>query len=231
MSGFQFKQFYVAHQGAAMKVGTDGILLGSWAAISPNQRVLDIGTGSGLISLMVKQREPSCMVTAIEVDGNAVMQARDNVANSPWPDIDVNHTDVQSYHCSESFDWLISNPPFFQQSLQGPNQARNTARHTDSLSFSDLFEAFLRLGNERAKMALILPAQSLVEIKQLAQHHQVYISRITYVKTTHTKAAKRVLFEITKTRDVCLENEIVIHQGDGYHLDYINLCKDFYLKM
>ena len=117
MSGFQFKQFYVAHQGAAMKVGTDGILLGAWAAISANQRVLDIGTGSGLISLMVKQREPSCMVKAIEVDGNAVMQARDNVVNSPWPDIEVNHTDVQSYHCSESFDWLISNPPFFQQSL------------------------------------------------------------------------------------------------------------------
>ena len=231
MSGFQFKQFYVNHSGAAMKVGTDGILLGAWATISPNQRVLDIGTGSGLISLMLKQREPSCALTAIEIDNLAVMQARDNVANSPWPDIKVLEQDIQRYTSLQPFDLVVSNPPFFQRSLRGPNEARNTARHTDSLSFAGLFDAFNRLSTHDAKLALVLPAESLDQISRLATQYGFYLSRITYVKTTLTKPAKRVLIEVSKLKQICLESELIIHQGDGYHLDYIKLCKDFYLKM
>ena len=229
--GFQFKQFYVAHSDVAMKVGTDGILLGAWADVQSAQSVLDIGAGSGLISLMLKQRSPFISITAIEVDAKAALQAQSNIAHSQWPDIKVIEHDILTYTSAQPFDLVVSNPPFFQRSLKGPNEARNTARHTDSLSFAGLFDAFNRLSTLDAKLALVLPAESLDQISTLVTKYGFCLSRITYVKTTLTKPAKRVLIEVSKLKQICLESELIIHQGDGYHPDYIKLCKDFYLKM
>ncbi|WP_300582122.1 methyltransferase, partial [uncultured Pseudoalteromonas sp.] len=137
MSGFVFKQFTVTQTRAAMKVSTDGILLGAWADVSGAKHILDIGTGTGLLALMAKQRMPDAKVSAIEIDSDACNDARDNFAASPWPDINLFEGAVQSFSAAEPFDAIITNPPYFNASLKGDNHARNTARHTDGLSFSE----------------------------------------------------------------------------------------------
>ena len=136
MSGFAFKQFKVEHDQCAMKVSTDGILLGAWADLSGANTLLDIGTGTGLLALMCKQRAPHLKVSAVEVDETAYQQALQNCQQSPWPDISTYHQSIQQFEAAGLFDCVIANPPYFNQSLKGDNAARNTARHTDGLSFA-----------------------------------------------------------------------------------------------
>ena len=131
---FQFKRFTVYHDRCAMKVGTDGVLLGAWTDVSSSQQILDIGTGTGLIALMLAQRNVTAHITAIDIDEEAIEQAQGNIAASPWKNrIEVMKQDFCQYSANRLFDTIVSNPPYFNQSLKGPDSQRNTARHTDSL--------------------------------------------------------------------------------------------------
>ncbi len=232
MSGFAFKQFKVEHDQCAMKVSTDGILLGAWADLSGANTLLDIGTGTGLLALMCKQRQPALSITAVEIDEAAYKQAQQNIASSPWPNITVKHTTIQAFEQAAPFDVVISNPPYFNRSLKGLSDARNTARHTDGLSFDELIHAYMRLSHEHSCFNVILPTTEAGLFIELAKQSGLYLNAHCQIKTTPSKAFSRSLmrFSLVNTlpelTSLCIKDD-----NNRYSDDYIALCKAFYLKM
>ena len=232
MSGFTFKQFKVEHDSCAMKVSTDGILLGAWAYLKGANTLLDIGTGTGLLALMCKQRQPALSITAVEIDEAAYKQAQQNIASSPWPNITVKHTTIQAFEQAAPFDVVISNPPYFNRSLKGLSDARNTARHTDGLSFDELIHAYMRLSHEYSCFNVILPTTEAGLFIELAKQNGLYLNAHCQVKTTPSKAFSRSLmrFSLVNTlpelTSLCIKDD-----NNRYSDDYIALCKAFYLKM
>lgn len=229
---FRFKRFTIRHDRCAMKVGTDGVLLGAWTDISNSQRILDIGTGTGVISLMLAQR-CDAFITAIDIDLNAVDQARDNVFASPWQErVEVIHKDVCEYSPSQTFDTIVSNPPYFIESLKCPDLQRNTARHTDTLDTFRLLESVNRLLHSDGHFSLILPADQKEYFLQQAKTFSLFPSRHTAVITRPGLAPKRALIELCKSPTTCKEDHIVIElERHVYSEEYIALTKDFYLKL
>lgn len=229
---FRFKQFTVYHDKCAMKVGTDGVLLGAWCPVkgygSPvtGYRILDVGTGSGLIARMLMQRCPEAHIDAIDIDEAAAEQAKENGVNA---------------YCAKLQDWqgsynfIVSNPPYFQNSLKNPDKARELARHTDSLSYEELIRHSARLLKEDGRLALILPAEAELEIRQLAASYSLYPTHITRVYSKETKPARRVLlsFVITSSRDHVItpvEDTLVLeNEKGGRSAAYSELCREFYL--
>ena len=232
MSGFVFKQFTVTQTRTAMKVSTDGILLGAWADVSGAKGILDIGTGTGLLALMAKQRAPEAKVSAIEIDAGACNDARENFAASPWPDINLFEGAVQSFSAVEPFDAIITNPPYFNASLKGENDARNTARHTDGLSFSELIEACTRISHGKTLLNVILPCVEAKQFIAVAEQAGWYLNRHCLVRTTEKKQQSRSLLLLSQNNGECDTSSLTIHAADGsYSQDYKELCKAFYLKM
>lgn len=232
MSGFTFKQFKVEHDQCAMKVSTDGILLGAWVKLNGAKSLLDIGTGTGLLALMCKQREPILNITAVEVDEAAYKQAQQNIAKSPWPTITLAHTSIQAFKQSTSFDVVISNPPYFNNSLKGDNDARNTARHTDGLSFNELIDAYMRLSHEHSCFNVILPSTEAGLFIELAKQNGLYLNAHCQVKATPSKVFSRSLMRFSTLKTVPEQSQLCIRdEQNNYSHEYIALCKAFYLKM
>jgi len=236
MSGFQFKQFYLAQNNCAMKVGTDGVLLGAWADIGQCKNILDVGTGTGLIALMLKQRSQTQKMTdvsisALEIDESAYLQAKENFEISPWQNIKIYHDDFNDFKPSLKFDFVVSNPPYFVKSLKGPNEARNTARHTCSLNFKILIKQFCNITHEQGRLALVLPSDALEEIEQLIKEFDLFMSKLVFVYTKKNKPAKRILIELNKIKSELDKSDLFIHENGDYSQDFISLTKDFYLKM
>lgn len=229
---FQFKQFTVYHDRCAMKVGTDGVLLGAWADTAASRRILDIGTGTGLIALMLAQRS-TAYITAIDIDTEAVAQARENILASPWQHrIEVYRQDVCTFLPNEQFDTIVSNPPYFEQSLKGPDPQRNTARHTDTLNATELFRKVTDFLHPEGHFSLIIPAEQTDGAIRTGEEHGLYLSRHTAVITRPGLPPKRALLEFRKTKQTCRYNELVIElDRHVYSEDYIALTRDFYLKM
>ena len=160
MAGFKFKQFEIHQDRCAMKVGTDGVLLGAWAP--GGKRILDIGSGTGLISLMMAQRCQEAQVIGVDLDAEACDEARENVAASPFADrVSIACCRLQDYESAEKFDAIVSNPPFFLNSLKNPDSKRSMARHADSLPFRDLFLGVKRLLSEEGVFSAIVPSEVL----------------------------------------------------------------------
>ncbi len=232
-AGFQCKKFFVGHDQCAMKVGTDGLLLGAFAPLPlAGSPILDIGAGSGLISLMLAQRTAGANpIDAIELDHAAAEQARRNTANSPWSSaIQLIKGDILTYQPAKRYRLIVSNPPFFQQALPAQDPRRHQARHTDSLPFAALLQKAADLLAEGGTFCLILPLQSAESFSKLATHAGWYLAAGCQVKTTPDKPASRVMQ--SWQREVCAtqHSQLVIHHGNGYSADYRNLLKDFYLK-
>lgn len=233
-SYFQFKRFTVCQQHCAMKVGTDGTLLGAWAAApqAPG-RILDIGTGTGLIALMMAQRFPEALVTAIDIDEMAVSQAVENVAASPFADrIRVVAADVQTFRTAEKFDSIVCNPPFFEDSLTCPDPQRTEARHTVTLGYRQLIESVFRLLKDDGLFSVIIPTDCRARLESEAHLRGFFISRVCSIQTTPRKAPKRYMIEMTKqpvnevdTTNGVLELSPQI-RSDWYH----ELTKEFYIK-
>ena len=233
MSGFTFKQFHINHDKCAIKVGTDGILLGAWAPLDGANTALDIGTGTGLIALMLKQRAPSLIITAVEIDNDAFLQAKANVSASPWQDVGLWQGDINEFHANVAFDLIVSNPPFFNDSLKSENAQRMTARHTDGLSFDSLCAKTASLLSKKGRFCVVLPTTELSRFESAAKNANLTILKKLWVFTSKKKAAKRVLLclahGIEQQRQV--EESLVIHDDGGeYSTAYKQLCRDFYLN-
>ena len=229
---FLFKKFTVYHDRCAMKVGTDGVLLGAWADVSTSTHILDIGTGTGLIALMLAQRCPAT-ITAIDIDTDAVSQATDNVLHSPWVErISVRLQDICTYQPDQLFDTIVSNPPYFINSFKCPDNQRNTARHTDTLDASRLFQSVTRILHPEGHFSLVIPADQVTDLIRIGEENGFHLSRHTAVVTRPGLPPKRALLEFRKEQRDCLYNELVVElDRHVYSEDYIRLTRDFYLKM
>ena len=231
MAGFRFKQFAVEQDDVAMKVGTDGVLLGAWAACDGAKRILDIGTGTGVISLMLAQRNTEAKIYAVEIDETATRRARSNFDMSPWAErLDVECCAVQAFNPNEKFDLIISNPPYFVDSLLPPDAKRSTARHTHDLSFEELDKAVCSLLEEDGRFALILP---LTEFEKYLAITQLHLTRRCDVYPVVGGVVKRVMGEFEKSIKTELKHEDVAIENGGrglYTDEYRELTKDFYLK-
>lgn len=216
-----------------MKVGTDGVLLGAWVQLLPNDHVLDVGTGTGLIAMMMAQREPSCNIDAIEVEPECQQRARNNFARTPWADrLQAFEADYNTWTDDKTYDLIVSNPPFFTNSTPSPEATRNRARHADSLSLDVLITKSASLLSDTGRIALVLPADSLEKVKVLAEESGLFITRLTRVKGNQEAEVKRILIELSKQSVRLVEEELVIEQArHQYTSAYKALTKDFYLAM
>ena len=231
---FRFKQFTIQDDHCAMKVGTDGVLLGAWAPIefrvqNSEFRILDVGTGSGLIARMMMQRCPEAEVEGIDIDKAAVEQACENGIRAFQAQLQDWRLDV-----GDCYDLIVSNPPYFQNSLKNPDAGRKTARHTDTLSYAELIKHSARLLKEGGQLALILPAEAENEVRQLAAAENLFLTRVTRDYSKENKKPKRVLlafrFQISDFRFQILEDSLVLEdEKGGRSLPYQELCRDFYL--
>lgn len=233
MSLFRFKEFQISQSESAMKVGTDGVLLGAWVDIeAEDRRLLDIGTGTGVIALMLAQRAPEATIWGVDIE--SVEEARCNGERSPWGErLYFEQTPVQEFE-AEPFDLILSNPPFFVESLRCPDHGRTMARHAVALPFEALRDAVARLLKPEGRFALVLPTDEAARFEQIAQGVLRPIRR-TRVRTTPRHPAKRCLLEFvheSSERVAEPDRELMIGTGEHetYTEEYRALTRDFYLK-
>ncbi len=234
-NSFQFKQFRIIQERSAMKVGMDGVLLGAWIDPSGAERILDVGTGTGLIALMMAQKNPFAAVDALEIDQEAFQEAGLNVQQSAWSDrIKLECCDFREFavRSKQNYDLIVCNPPFFANGVKAPVQNRVLARHADSLPLDVLLSGATALLHDNGRIALILPFESLQEIEQLAVSNHLFVSRLCRIKPNPQKPIFRILIELTN--QVCeISNECLMIEYEKHHdytQEYKDLTKDFYLR-
>ncbi|GGE40015.1 tRNA1(Val) (adenine(37)-N6)-methyltransferase [Psychroflexus planctonicus] len=234
---FQFKEFSIQQDKTAMKVGTDGVLLGAWASLKHQpDAILDIGAGTGIIALQMAQRSTAELIDAIELDDDAFEQCVDNFENSPWSDrLFCYHASFQEFveEIDETYQSIVSNPPFFNQKNETrPSNARNTARFTDTLPFEDLLSGVKQLLTKDGVFSCILPEEYHQEFIDLAKTSNLFLNRVCFVKGNPTSPVKRCLMEFSfQQKELQTEHLIIELERHQYTKDYIALTKDFYLKM
>ncbi|WP_299046979.1 methyltransferase [uncultured Polaribacter sp.] len=236
---FQFKEFKVYQDKTAMKIGTDGVLLGAWCSLEnyPNS-ILDIGSGTGVISLMIAQRCDAMTIDAVEIDEKAYEQTVENFENSEWGDrLYCYHSSFQEFADEiaaeeEFYDVIVSNPPFYRDEFETDNVSRNRARFTSSLSFETLLSGVAKILSKNGVFSLIIPFKEEQEFIQTAKKYELYINHICRVQGNPSSAVKRSLlcfsFQEQECKEECLIIETERHQ---YTQQYKDLTKDFYLKM
>lgn len=234
---FKFKQFSIQQDRCAMKVGTDGVLLGAWTPIHHNPfSVLDIGAGTGIIALMLAQRTSAEQIDALEIDEDAYEQAVENFENSPWGDrLFCFHAGLDEFieEPEDEYDLIVSNPPFYAEDYKTENDQRDLARFQDAMPFEELVEAAGLLLSENGIFAVILPFKEEENFIALAREAELYPIKITRVKGTPATEIKRSLLAFSRNENSKIEiDELIIETSRHiYTPEYISLTKDFYLKM
>lgn len=238
MSTFQFKQFTVQQDRCAMKVGTDGVLLGAWTPLEHNPySILDIGAGTGLISLMLAQRSNAEQIDALEIDEDAYEQCVDNFENSPWGDrLFCYHAGLDEFmdEPEDEYDLIVANPPFYTEDCKSGDMKRDIARFTDSLPFEDLVKAASILLSDEGIFAVIIPFNEEERFITLAKENELYPLKVTRVKGTRETEIKRSLMAFTcqEINDIIDADELILETArHEYTFEYIELTRDFYLKM
>ena len=234
---FQFKQFSINQDKTAMKVGTDGVLLGAWAAVVHNPySILDIGTGTGLIALMLAQRSGAEHIDALEIDADAFEQAVENFEESPWNDrlfgFHASLDDFMDELEDEEYDLIVSNPPFYSENVTSGDESRDIARQSQSLPFEDLIEASSVLLSDTGVLCVIIPFKEEGRFTALATEHDLHLTKITRVKGTPESEIKRSLMAFSRVKpDAVLETELVIETSRHVYTEmYQELTRDFYLN-
>ena len=232
---FHFKKFSIRQERCAMKVGTDAVLLGAWTSTQGAKTILDIGTGTGIIALMLAQKS-NAVIDAIEIDKCAYEEAEHNVRNSPFSDlINVINISLQEFvHQSHrKYDLIVSNPPFFVEASKSYEKARNLARHTDySLSYHELMTGANSLLADNGRMCLILPFKEGNDFIEIAEKTHFYCNKLTRIVTRKGKHEKRLLLEFSKSKQPILENDLLILNEDmSYSRAYLDLTSDYYLNL
>lgn len=235
---FVFKQFEIRQGRSAMKVGTDGVLLGAWFDVGRETlRVLDVGTGTGLIALMAAQRNPWARIDAVEIDPESCADAAENFERSSWRDRLELHTCSFSEFCSRtepgSYERIVSNPPYFVDSLRAADDRRSRARHADALPCNELLSGVAKLLCETGRFAVVLPVETYREFVMEAAHNGLFPARRTDVITRVGKRPQRVLAEfVAEPERLCVETLTLIEDGSSdYSVAYKELVGDFYLKI
>lgn len=230
---FRFRQFEVRNADSAFKVGTDAVLLGASMTLFPSDRLLlDIGTGTGVIALMAAQRtvESGALVEAIEIDGPSAAEARINFINSPWADrLSVRNVSLQGFNPGERFNLIFSNPPYFDNSLKNPDPRESVARHTESLSYSDICAFASENLTDFGRLSLVLPAQEEHNLRRTAASFGLFPFRIIRARTTASKAPGRIVAEFSREKTEMREEEIVLQDGSRRTEQFSELTGDFYL--
>lgn len=245
MSQFRFKQFTIEQNHAAMKVGFDGILLGAWTDVRNCGRILDVGTGTGLVALMLAQRTgksagtqpaspPSAMIDAVEIAPEAVLEAKRNVRNSPWANrirIIENSMQVFARDVDDRYDLIVSNPPWFASNV-APRSSRDMARQCQSLPMHQLFADASGMLQPSGRISLVLPHAISTRVLDLALEHDLHLWRRLYVQPTPDKPAHRVLLELggSQTDTVITESLTIERSRHDYTPEFRELAKEFYLK-
>lgn len=236
MKPFKFKQFEVQQDNCAMKIGTDGVLLGAWTSITEHPfSILDIGAGTGVLSLMLAQRCNAELIDAIEIDDKAYEQCVDNFEQSPWGDrLFCYHASLQEFteEIEDKYDLITSNPPFYTEDYKTDNKQRDLARFTDALPFEHLVASVSILLSENGTFTVIIPFNEESHFTTLASAVKLYPNSILHVKGTPSSDIKRSLISFSfHESDIKRDTLIIETSRHEYTQDYINLTKDFYLKM
>jgi tRNA1Val (adenine37-N6)-methyltransferase len=233
---FSFKQFEIQQDQCAMKIGTDGVLLGAWTSIEQNpETILDVGAGTGIIALMMAQREPMAQIDGLELDTEAYVQCVENFEASPWGDrLFCYHASFQEFmeEMDEPYDLIISNPPFYSEGISSGNEARDIARKNEALPFEVLIKGAERLLSVQGQLSVIIPYAQEENIISIGQAVHLYPERITRVKGSQNTDVKRSLIQFSRNKKVCLPTHLTIEvERHVYTKEYEALVKDFYLKM
>ena len=228
---FNFRKFSIKQDSTAMKVGTDGVLLGAWVDTGDSRHILDVGTGTGLVAIMLAQKSAAC-IDAVEIDADAVLQAEENVKSCPWKErIEIIHDSFQNFagYCSKKYDLVVSNPPYFTDSLRPPDKKRSHARHNDMLEYSELIRYSAGLLEPGGRLAVIIPSDKLDSFIAEAHFSGLYPQRISMIRSITAKPPARALAEFCTDTDHRPEfSEITIRDFNGYTLDYKELTKYYY---
>ena len=244
MGVFRFKRFEVVNERSAMKVNTDGVLLGALMTILPTDRILlDIGTGTGTIALMAAQRLFSCgichadrsaenRVDAIDIDEASAEEAAANFRNSPWSEVlHAYHTSLDDFASDRKYDLVFSNPPYFEDSLNAPEERRNNARHTSTgLSYREILDFASQSLTDNGRVAFVLPAETEAALCRHARMNGLHLFRIVRVRTVPRKEPSRIITEFSRMRKDTSEDTVLTIQNEGkYTEEYLSLMRDFYL--
>jgi len=233
-TSFRFRQFTIHQDKCAMKVGTDAVLLGSYVKTGNASTILDVGTGTGVIALMLAQKS-NAYIQAIDIDENAFRQSNENFKISPWFDrLFSKNKSLQEFSNSynDKFDLIVTNPPYFHHASKPLVESRLNARHGDLLTFDELLEGVIKLLKPEGRFYLILPCKEGLEFLDKAQRREFFCSRILRVKTKADKNEKRVIMEFGFRFRLMSEEEIIIQEEDGsFTQDYIDLTSDYYIQL
>ena len=247
-SYFQFRQFTIHQDKCAMKVTTDACLFGAWVAEEVRSQksevgsqhtcpgVLDIGTGTGLLSLMIAQKNQDALILGVEVDKDAEKQANENVNDSPWKDrIEVLEGDVKHYNFPEKFDLIISNPPFYEKEIRSSSNRKNIAHHSENLTLNELLNIIRNYLTPNGSFFLLLPFKRNEEIKRLFRDHQLHIVEMTFVRQSVNHDFFRIMVKgknSVKGNEETAFNEMSIwDEKQQYTAEFIRLLKDYYLHL
>ncbi|MEF3077867.1 tRNA1(Val) (adenine(37)-N6)-methyltransferase [Winogradskyella poriferorum] len=233
---FKFKQFTIKQDRCAMKIGTDGVLLGAWTSVKHNPfSILDIGSGTGILSLMIAQRSYAEQIEAIEIDDDAYEQCSENFENSPWNDrLFCYHASLLEFveEVEDAFDLIICNPPFYSEDYKTENKSRDLARFNDAMPFKHIIYAVAHLLAEDGLFSIVIPKKEEDDFVALANTIGLFPQRILHVRGNPDADVKRSLIEFSYTQKEVETSELIIEtERHNYTKVYINLTKDFYLKM
>lgn len=233
---FKFKQFTVHQDRCAMKIGTDGVLLGAWASNAHMpESILDIGAGTGIIGLMLAQRSNAETIDALEIDEDAFEQCMENFEASPWSDrLFCYHASLDEFveEVDDKYDLIVSNPPFYSERVSSGDSSRDMARQNSSLPFNQLIKGVSRLLSGKGIFALVIPNKEETQVLKEALKYKLYPTRLLHVKGNPDSEVKRSLIEFHFKHTGLLTDELIIEKSrHQYTDDYINLTKEFYLKM